>query len=654
MPARHENRSWFERYGKEENVRESLLAKWLTFGDVAKVRDYFEELEERERERRERESGQEEEDKESGNQTPSFVNMPIEYGWTPLIYACSFGHPSMVKLLLELEADPFGGISATTVGGSEKENDLFRTYIMHPLMAVCNSELVGENVEARLMQCAALLIRAGLENDSVSDGGVWVVDEQGMTPLALACKKGRGDLCMLLCQTVKRNTYADLFLNHQDVLGKTALIIAVEHGSGDCVDILLGMGACVEIRDNEGLFALQYASYGDNDEVFASIQTAYDKYTEGGYCSRNCGCNYEEQSKAHTVEDAWDSDTGIDRVESGNDNDNDNNEDAWDSDTGIERVQSRNNIGNDEDAWDSDTGIERVQSRNNIGNDEDAWDSDAGIAATSKLDGVEEVEDRTGQKHDDAQISECVDSKLERVVEDVIDSQLGRGEEEGSLNESFGTKSSAEMDLIFVPLHKDALKGFQKIPTLEELLERACLSSAYPLLRNRGVKLPDFIELRSHRLRKMGFIDREMRKSLIRCIMLFKELYPEFVEQIRSVKVGSGGRRDLDFSDARRSGIYDARSLLSELNEKCLLFRRKLLFCNELKLSEENGRVENGEIVPLISEVLENIKKLETDLAQAQANLNTDKKEVTGKALLTGGGLVVAVVVMVCTFRRLF
>ena len=96
-------------------------------------------------------------------------------------------------------------------------------------------------------------IRMLLDNGS----DINIEDSYGMTPLLLACENFKAtDHYESVATLLQYNPN----VNHQDKRGKTALHIAAENGSIECVTILLDMGCCANIVDQDGNSALHYAA----------------------------------------------------------------------------------------------------------------------------------------------------------------------------------------------------------------------------------------------------------------------------------------------------------------------------------------------------------------------------------------------------------
>lgn len=145
------------------------------------------------------------------------VDMPLQSGWTSLMYAANNGFVEAVELLLKHKASP------------NYQYDLFT-----PVMAVCVSTNRNED---QLVSCIKMLIDFGAK--------INVHDRHLMTPLMYAAKQGYSKVVKVLCEH-----HADV--NKQETRGWTALSFAAAIGLSHVVRILLEYKADVNIPSFDG------------------------------------------------------------------------------------------------------------------------------------------------------------------------------------------------------------------------------------------------------------------------------------------------------------------------------------------------------------------------------------------------------------------
>ena len=162
-------------------------------------------------------------------------------GSRPIFIACRFGHPLVVKLLLELgaslEPDTYDGLT--------------------PLMSVCGADIclssdksVVENFDARLLECASTLIAEGKVNVNAKQN-------QQITALMLAAKRGHIEIVDLLIRN-------KVHLNAMDSQRWTALCFSIDANHGHVARLLLEAGADPDIATLEGIVAADLVNTSEN------------------------------------------------------------------------------------------------------------------------------------------------------------------------------------------------------------------------------------------------------------------------------------------------------------------------------------------------------------------------------------------------------
>ena len=173
-------------------------------------------------------------------------------GARPIMVACRFGQPLVVKLLVDLGAslapDSYDGLT--------------------PLMSLCGTEvcssdknIVGD-FDNRICECAKILI---------NDGNVEVNAKQNqqITALMLAAKRGHSEIVSILIGKGAE-------LNAMDSQRWTALCFAVDAQHGHVARILLEAGADPDIATQEGIVAADLANTSE-DSMLLDIILKFSK-----------------------------------------------------------------------------------------------------------------------------------------------------------------------------------------------------------------------------------------------------------------------------------------------------------------------------------------------------------------------------------------
>jgi ankyrin repeat/SAM/basic leucine zipper domain-containing protein 1 len=173
-------------------------------------------------------------------------------GARPIMVACRFGQPRVVKLLVDLGAslapDSYDGLT--------------------PLMSLCGSEVCSsdDNIvgdfDNRICECAKILI---------NDGNVEVNAKQNqqITALMLAAKRGHSEIVNILISKGAE-------LNAMDSQRWTALCFAVDAQHGHVARILLEAGADPDIATQEGIVAADLANTSE-DSMLLDIILKFSK-----------------------------------------------------------------------------------------------------------------------------------------------------------------------------------------------------------------------------------------------------------------------------------------------------------------------------------------------------------------------------------------
>ncbi|XP_034231591.1 LOW QUALITY PROTEIN: uncharacterized protein LOC117639789 [Thrips palmi] len=169
------------------------------------------------------------------------VNQTLQGGWSPLMYACSMGHPDLVDVLL-----------------GEGGNPNFHKELFTPLMAACASS--REN-EEKLLRCVDLLLAYNVD--------VNAVERHRISALMFAAKEGHEKLVRRLSHRQGCN------LNLQDSQGWTALFWAVNQGRTQVVATLVQAGAKVHIKDRRGQTAFDLAVSKGLSEIASILSTQH-------------------------------------------------------------------------------------------------------------------------------------------------------------------------------------------------------------------------------------------------------------------------------------------------------------------------------------------------------------------------------------------
>ena len=197
------------------------------------------------------------------------VNLPDEYGRSPLSYAADLGNSTVAELLLtrrDIEVNSknqYGdtSFSLAAIGGR-------RSTVKEPLK---HNNIRVNSVNQRWQSPLAMAASRGHKNVVEALLGhpkidVNTTDQQGKTPLMRAVRMGHKAVVELLL------SHIDVELNVKSVSGKTALYKAVQYGHVSIVELLLG---CVDIdvncKDKYGFTSLHEAAKTGDEAIVAML-----------------------------------------------------------------------------------------------------------------------------------------------------------------------------------------------------------------------------------------------------------------------------------------------------------------------------------------------------------------------------------------------
>lgn len=145
------------------------------------------------------------------------------------------GNVDAVRHVLEATAKSTGPAAAAALASGES--------LLGPLPL--SIAIRSMKKEAHVMECVALLIQHGANAGNL--------DAYSKTTLHYAVEKDYGRVTSMLLRT------CTIPINHQDIMGNTAMHIAAEYGSLDCIVRLIAYGADCNILNGKGLSAIDVA-----------------------------------------------------------------------------------------------------------------------------------------------------------------------------------------------------------------------------------------------------------------------------------------------------------------------------------------------------------------------------------------------------------
>ena len=192
---------------------------------------------------------------------------------TPLHIAAQYGHVSVVRSLLELQAQ----IEATTYSG---DTPMHMALLAHPprldvlkLLLDFGANINGLNVPTARTPLMMAVLSRELETVRLllaRGAALEAFDRWNNTPLLIACAAGLGDMVAFLLSRGARMQPWEAHTHNNAAAGEdeedaaagptlSALMVAVQAGQIQMVELLLGLGADVNARNPAGLNVLMVA-----------------------------------------------------------------------------------------------------------------------------------------------------------------------------------------------------------------------------------------------------------------------------------------------------------------------------------------------------------------------------------------------------------
>lgn len=101
------------------------------------------------------------------------------------------------------------------------------------------------------------------------------VNKTGWTPLHYAASGGHAAIIRLL---LENHAYIDA----ESPNGSTPLMMAAMYGTGETVDLLIAEGADPQLKNQQGLTALQFAMTGERPDAIKSLSAVQSKSSRSG------------------------------------------------------------------------------------------------------------------------------------------------------------------------------------------------------------------------------------------------------------------------------------------------------------------------------------------------------------------------------------
>lgn len=225
------------------------------------------------------------------------VNTKLEHGRTPLILAATYGHLDLVKLLVEEGA----AVNATSEYGEtalmtaiyspeivkfliEKGADI-NAQDKNGITALMNAASYGKSDVVRILidNCADVGLKgnggetaqllAELQNHNHIVTIIKAAKRKRVSQKELWEAVKNGEL-----STVKKALKDECAnVNQRNANDETMLMIAAQQGNGDIVSLLLKNGADTNLKNKEGLTALELAKQNNHEEIIETLNEAIQK-----------------------------------------------------------------------------------------------------------------------------------------------------------------------------------------------------------------------------------------------------------------------------------------------------------------------------------------------------------------------------------------
>lgn len=210
---------------------------------------------------------------------------------TALREACEFGHNEVARILLDYGADwsvpdDISNTALHKVIQQEGDASDMAAYLLEKAYSGSTAAQLAKFLNTKNKLGRTALMDAAARNEPLcfevllKYGADWsLADNVGVTALNLACWKGYESILALLAKVAQEadKSRFEMFLNHRNEQGKTALIDAVETNRPSLVKQLLKLGADYMISNKNKVTALHYGCYRGHE---SAIQLILDRASQ--------------------------------------------------------------------------------------------------------------------------------------------------------------------------------------------------------------------------------------------------------------------------------------------------------------------------------------------------------------------------------------